>query len=147
MAQQIFNFSLELPSPFMGDDTNDDISIFFMKLEDVLRTVIEDEEELQEKLLTVLPQRLSGAAYKVYRALPEAVREDYEQTKLALLDAFNNKQKLWAFQNSIMAHQRLPGKNIQVYLSGLTSLVSQAFPDYTPQIFKWSRSHLKIQMR
>ena len=132
MAQQIFNFSLTLPPPFMGDDSHEDISIFFMKLEDVLRTVIEDEEELTEKLLTVLPQRLSGAAYKVYRALPEAIREDYEQTKGALLEAFNNQHKIRAFQNSITARQRLPGENIQVYLSDLTSLVTQAFPDYTP---------------
>ncbi len=133
MAQQIFNFSLQLPSPFMGDDENEDISIFLMKLEDVLNTVIEDEDELAEKLQTILPQRLSGAAYKVYRALPEAVKEDYDQTKQALLEAFNNQHKIRAFQNSITARKRLPGENIQVYLSDVTNLVQQAFPDYTPE--------------
>ena len=52
---------------------------------------------------------------------------------MALLDAFNNKHKLRAFLNSITARQGLPGENIKVHLSDLTSLVSQAFPDYTPE--------------
>ncbi len=128
-AANQFQITLDIPQ-FQGNPT-DNISDWFSRIEDTIRPLAEDDEDLNDRLASILPQKLTSSAYKVYRDLPTATKADYEACKAHLGKIFNNQDFIRVFQGSLTARPRHQNEHIDVYVAELRNLVSQAFPDYS----------------
>ncbi len=124
-----FHITLDIPQ-FFGNQY-DNINDWFDRIEDTIRPLAADDNELNQRLVSLLPQKLGGNAYKFYRSLTNAEKADYDLCKTRLGAVFNNQDFLKIFQESLTARPRAKGENIEVYVSELRTLVAQAFPTYT----------------
>ena len=124
-----YQFSLTLPEVFSGQP-GEDIGEYLERLENSVRPLAPDEEALYTQLAALLPQRLTGAAYKVYKSFDQEMKEDFPAARERLCAIFHNQDFLRAFRDSLTARPRLAGENIDVYVADLTNLVTQAFPTY-----------------
>ena len=88
-----WQFQLQLPDRFSGEK-GETIRPWFQKLEFALRAVEVDlnDNEFGQRMCTIIPVRLTGAADKVFRSIPEDVRNDYDQLKQEMCRIFNNDQ-------------------------------------------------------
>ena len=130
-VQNQFQITLDLPQ-FIGGQ-RDNIIDWFSRIEDTIRPIALDAADLNLRLVSILPQKLAGNAYKVYRSLPQDIKNNYQQSKARLSAIFNNQDFIRVFQGSLTARPRQPDENVEVYVSELRSLTAQAFPDFTPE--------------
>ena len=128
--QNQFQITLDIPQ-FVGNQ-RDNIIDWFSRIEDTIRPIAADDNDLNLRLVSLLPQKLAGNAYKVYRSFPQDVKNNYQQCKDRLSAIFNNQDFIRVFQGSLTARTRQQDENIEVYVSELRSLTAQAFPDFTP---------------
>ena len=128
--QNQFQITLDIPQ-FLGNQ-RDNIIDWFSRIEDTIRPIAVDDNDLNLRLVSLLPQKLAGNAYKVYRSFPQDVKNNYQQCKDRLSAIFNNQDFIRVFQGSLTARPRQQDENIEVYVSELRSLTAQAFPDFTP---------------
>ena len=126
------HFQLTLDLPQFHGLRSDNIADWFDRIEDTIRPIADDAANLNARLISILPQKLGGDAYKVYRDFPRPVKDDYDQCRERLSAIFNNQDFVRTFQGSLTARPRRPDENLEVYVAELRNLVSQAFPDYTP---------------
>ena len=127
-AQNQFHITLDIPQ-FRGNPS-DNIADWFTRIEDTIRPLAEDDDDFNTRMISLMPQKLTHNAYKVFRDLPRGTKTNYEECKTRLCDIFNNQDFLRTFQGSLTARPRKDDEHIDVYVAEIRNLVSQAFPDY-----------------
>ena len=74
------------------------------------------------KLETVIPLRLSGGAFKVYKQIPSADRSDVTKIKNALIAAFGNDS--FSAYDSFISRKLQSDESVDVYLADLRTLAT-----------------------
>ena len=100
--QPNYQFNLTLPEVFSGQ-SGEDIGEYLERLENSVRTFSHNEEALNTQLVSLLPQRLSGAVYKVYRSFDPETKEDYPTACERLCVVFHTQDYLRTFRDTLTA--------------------------------------------
>lgn len=88
------------------------------------------DADLSTVMASVLPTRLSDAAFLYWDSLSSTTQRDYDSVKEKLREGFGPKYSLPFFQTHVNARPRKPGESLDVYSADITRLVLKAFPNY-----------------
>lgn len=123
------NLHIELPAAFKGDGT-ESFSSWARRFEVAVRAITPQGTDLMNMLSSVLPTRLSDAAFLYWDSLPTPVKTNYNTVTERLKHVFGLQQSLPYFQTHVNARPRKIGESLEVFSADITRLVLQAFPDY-----------------
>ena len=121
-------FQIQLPEKFEGKP-GEVIEPWFDRLEIAIRTLDQDGD-VNERLRSLVPHKLSNTAYEVYASLAPATQGDYQLLKHEMCQVFNNDAFLRLFRDSLTARVRAPNEHIEVFVAQVRNLVRRAFPTY-----------------
>lgn len=117
-------FRIDLPAPFSGDNA-EPFSLWIQRFEVALNVSATPPDKAK-----LLPAKLTGPAFAYWQSLSPAVKADYDLTKASLSAVFGHATFLATFQMYLNARPRKPQEPLEVYAAELTSLVTEAFPQY-----------------
>ena len=92
-------FKTDLPAPFSGDGS-EDFGIWCRRLE----VAVNANNVQHPQLATILPAKLSGAAFTLWDSLPMTTKDVYDKVKLELKSVFVHHHT--KFQSCINARPR-----------------------------------------
>ena len=118
----------DLPAPFAGDGT-EDFKLWCRRFEVAVKANSQTHPA-HVHLSSLLPARLSGAAFTLWDGLSDNVKADYDQVKAALSSVFTQHQSIHQFQRCINARPRMPNEPLEVFAAEITRLCLEAFPEY-----------------
>ena len=78
-AQNQFHITLDIPQ-FRGNPS-DNIADWFTRIEDTIRPLAEDDDDFNTRMTSLMLQKLTHNAYKVFRDLPRDTKNNYEDCK------------------------------------------------------------------
>ncbi len=81
-----------------------------------------------DKKIRMFPGYLKGVAQDAYLALPDEVRQDWDQLKQALLDRFMPPEHLRLAQTALINKQQRPDESVAAYATAVEKLAREAFP-------------------
>ncbi len=117
-------FRIDLPAPFSGDNA-EPFGSWIQRFEVALNVSATPPDKA-----TLLPAKLTGPAFAYWQSLSPAIKANYELTKTSLSAVFGRATFLATFQTYLNARPRKPQEPLEVYAAELTSLVTEAFPQY-----------------
>lgn len=117
-------FKIDLPAPFSGDNA-EPFGLWIQRFEVALNVSTTPPDKAK-----LLPAKLTGPAFAYWQSLSPAVKADYDLTKASLSAVFGRATFLATFQTYLNARPRKPQEPLEVYAAELTSLVTEAFPQY-----------------
>ncbi|KAK7909592.1 hypothetical protein WMY93_014276 [Mugilogobius chulae] len=120
---------IDLPPPFKGDGT-ESFSSWARRFEVAVEAMTAPDKDYSAVMSSVLPTRLTDAAFLFWDSLPPATKKDYHSVKEKLEKVFGPKYSLPFFQTHVNARPRQPGESLDVYSADITRLVLEAFPKY-----------------
>lgn len=120
-------FRIDLPSPFCGDGS-EPFHSWIRRFEVALAVSTTPLDKAK-----LLPAKLSGPAFSYWQTLSPAIQNDYDSVKASLTAVFNRQPFIATFQTYLNARPRKPAEPLAVYAAELTTLVSEAFPNYDAQ--------------
>lgn len=120
---------IELPSAFKGDGS-ESFTSWSRRFEVAMQAMISPDADLSTVMASVLPTRLTDAAFLYWDSLSPVIQRDYDLVKEKLRDVFGPKYSVPFFQTHINARPRKPGESLDVYSADITRLVLEAFPNY-----------------
>ncbi|KAK7926034.1 hypothetical protein WMY93_008344 [Mugilogobius chulae] len=120
---------IDLPPRFKGDGT-ESFSSWARRFEVAVEAMTAPDKDYSAVMSSVLPTRLTDAAFLFWDSLPPATKKDYHSVKEKLEKVFGPKYSLPFFQTHVNARPRQPGESLDVYSADITRLVLEAFPKY-----------------
>ncbi len=117
-------FRIVLPAPFSGDNA-EPFGSWIQRFEVALNVSATPPNKA-----TLLPAKLTGPAFAYWQSLSTAIKANYELTKTSLSAVFGRATFLATFQTYLNARPHKPQEPLEVYAAELTSLVTEAFPQY-----------------
>lgn len=117
-------FRIDLPAPFSGDNA-EPFGSWIQRFEVALNVSATSPDKAK-----LLPAKLTGPAFAYWQSLSPAVKANYDLTKASLGAVFGRATFLATFQTYLNARPRKPQEPLEVYAAELTSLVTEAFPQY-----------------
>lgn len=120
---------IELPAAFKVDGT-ESFSSWARRFEVAVQAMTPQGTDMMNMLASVLPTRLSDAAFLYWDSLPNSVKTSYNTVKDRLRHVFGLQHSLPFFQTHVNARTRKIDESLEVYSADITRLVLEAFPDY-----------------
>lgn len=123
------SLKIDLPPPFKGDGT-ESFSSWARRLEVAVQALTAPDTDYSAVMSSILPTRLTDAAFLYWDSLPAVTKKDYDSVKGKLREVFGPRYSLHFFQTHVNARPRQPGETLDVYSADITRLVLEAFPKY-----------------
>ncbi|KAK2920502.1 hypothetical protein Q8A73_002706 [Channa argus] len=121
------NLKIDLPSAFKGDGT-ESFTSWSRRFEVAVQAMTSPDADLSTVLASILPTRLTDAAFLYWDSLSPSMQREYDLVKDKLREVFGPKYSLPFFQTHVNARPRKSG--LDVYSADITCLVLEAFPNY-----------------